>query len=56
MTIEEQNDLKKEIHNVFKNRYNLELKMFITIEAFINKRYKAINYKRSCMGEFKERP
>ena len=42
MTKEEQEDLKKEIHNVFKNKNNLEEKMFIAIENFINKRDKDV--------------
>ena len=49
MTKQEQEDLKKEIHNVFKNRNNLEIKMFIAIENFINKRYEAINYTRCSL-------
>lgn len=40
MTKQEQENLRKEIRDVFKNKNNLEEKTFIAIENFINKRYK----------------
>ena len=42
MTKEEQENLRKEIRDVFKNKNNLEEKTFIAIENFINKRDKDV--------------